>query len=361
MTNKGIYLGLAALLTSLLVHGASLADGFEIFPRPNNQYTVEKGDSLYSIARKLYLNPDLWRNLWRQNPGIAVNLRHNSPEKQELAPGTKMLIYDAKSSYPVFSEPYAPPTGIPDDVKFFSEKFVQRGIPYDKQYFRYKLSPVPNNLWGYIVSSPEVNKTNFLERDLVYIRFRPSKKQTILVGDRLGIYRDRGPLYHPVNPEREIGYLTDIVGELEVTSTGHDLITGIIIESYVEITRGDKVCLYTPRAREIVPSKTHKMMTATILVSATRDMYYTQNLNLETDIVFIDRGECDGMREGTLLNIYRPNEPHPDPYTQRWLSLPDTYLGEGIILKAFEQNSSVLITRSREEIMPGDIIKSVSD
>ena len=63
-----------------------------------------------------------------------------------------------------------------------------------RKFFRYRLSNRPIQLWGYIVSSPEVNKVHFLERDLVYIRFRPSKKQAILVGDRFGIYRDKGPV-----------------------------------------------------------------------------------------------------------------------------------------------------------------------
>jgi hypothetical protein len=67
------------------------------------------------------------------------------------------------------------------------------------------------------------------------------------------------------------------------------------------------------------------------------------------------------MKEGVLLNIYRPTQPTPDPYTWRRVSIPDRYLGEGMVLKAFSKNSTVLITRSREEILPGDIIKSVSD
>jgi hypothetical protein len=32
-----------------------------------------------------------------------------------------------------------------------------------------------------------------------------------------------------------------------------------------------------------------------------------------------------------------------------------------MVLKAFEKNSTVLITRSREEVWPGQIIKTVSD
>lgn len=334
---------------------------FEIFPRPDNRYMVKRGDSLYSIAGKFYSNPDLWKILRKQNPGILVRPGQKPPGQEPLIPNTKVFLYSPQASHIVIDETYVPPTGIPEEVRYLVNKVPYSGIPYDKQYFRYRLGSRPTQVWGYIVSSPDANKNHFLERDLVYIQFRRSKKQVVLVGDRFGIFRDRGPLFHPVNPDREIGYVTDVVGEIEITSTGNDLITAIILESYVELQRGDKVCLYAPRARDIVPSKTHKLWTGTILTSATRNTYYGDSSNIELDIVFIDRGECHGLREGTLINIYRPSHPVPDPYSQKWLATPDAFLGEGMILKTFEKNSTVLITRSREEIVPGDIVKSVSD
>jgi hypothetical protein len=361
MIKQKIHSCVVIVMIGLLPSIQGSVPAFEIFPRPQGQYLVQRGDSLYSISGKFYSNPELWRVLRKQNPGILVKPGEKSPGNEPLIPNTKLFLYSPRSSHTIIDETYSPPTGIPDEVRFLVNKIPYQGIPYDKQYFRYRLGSRPTQVWGYIVSSPEPNKDHFLERDLVYIQFRPSKKQVILVGDRFGIYRDRGPLYHPINLDREIGYVTDVVGEIEITSTGNDLVTAIILESYVELQRGDKVCLYAPRAREIVPSKTHKLWTGTILTSATRDTYYIDSSNIELDIVFIDRGECNGLREGTLLNIYRPTQPAPDPYSQKWLSIPDTFLGEGMILKTFEKNSTVLITRSREEIVPGDIVKSVSD
>jgi len=356
------------LASSVLIAGLLSADlqesarAFELFPRPEGQYTVKRGDTLYGIAGYYYSNPALWPFLWNQNPAIRIKDGGGAPEKQPLTPGTKVDLYAPRTTLSVVHQQYTPPTGVPDDVRFLVNKFPVSGIPYDKKYFRYKLTQRPTQLWGYIVSSPELgNKIHFLERDLVYIRFRPSKKQVVLVGDRLGIYRDRGPVHHPMNPDRPIGFMSEVVGEVEIISTGNELITGIIVDSYVEINRGDKICLFTPRPREIVPSKTHRMLTGTIVVSASRETWYIDSSNLENDVLFIDRGECDGMQEGMLLNIYRPPQPVTDPYFHRWLASPDRYVGEAMVLKAFEKNSTVLITRSREEIIPGDIIKSVSD
>lgn len=353
-----------AVATGLIPSFPSAAGAFELFPRPESQYTVQRGDTLYGIAGHYYTNPALWPFLWNQNPAIRIKAGAVPPEKQPLMPGTTVDLYHQRYSSPVVNQFYSPPTGLPVEAQYVITRVPFKGIPYDRKYFRFKLTLRPNQIWGYIVASPEPNKVHFLERDLVYIRFRPSKKQAILVGDRFGIYRDRGPLTHPLNPNRQLGFFSAVIGEVEITSTGHDLVTAIILDSFEEIKTGDKISLFAPKRREIVPTKTHRMLTGTILRSATRDIdsFYKEVHNLENDIVFIDRGECDGMKEGVLLNIYRPSLPVEDPYFRsRRLATPDTYLGEGMVLKAFEKNSTVLITRSREEILPGDIIKSVSD
>jgi len=355
---------LSALVPALLLCLQHAACAFEIFPRPEAQYTVQRGDTLFGISGFYYANPALWPFLWNQNPSISIKNTAGAPEKQPLTPGTRIDLHHHRTDTRMVNDAYAPPTGIPDDVRFLVNRIPRKGIPYEKQYFRYKLSMRPTQLWGYVVGSPDPFKDQFLERDILYIRFRPSKKQVVMVGDRFGVYREKGPLNHPLNPDRKIGYMSEIVGEIEITSTGHDLVTGIVLESFVELAKGDKISLYAPREREIVPTKVHRMLTGTILISATRfvDSSSVDSLNLEKDIMFIDRGECDGMKEGTLVNIYRASHPIADPYFRsRWLNTPDRYVGEAMILKAFEKNSTILITRSREEVIPGDIIKSVSD
>ncbi|MFH1113372.1 MAG: hypothetical protein V1792_05580 [Pseudomonadota bacterium] len=362
MFKKSAFLTVSAVIICFAPWLQHTLRAFEIFPRPEAQYTVQRGDSLYGIAGYYYSDPALWPFLWNQNPAILLKDKGGAPAREPLAPGTTVNLFSSRASSNVVDEEYQPPTGIPDDVRFFVHKVPRNGIPYDKQFFKFKLSSRPIRVWGYIVSSPDVEKEHFLERDLVYIRFRPSKKQAILVGDRYGIYRDMGPLTHPLNPNRSIGFVSEIVGEVEVTSTSHELATAIITDNFVEIAVGDKICLFAPREREIVPSKTHRMLTGTILESASRQNLFRNTNNFENDIVFINRGECDGMRDGMLLNIYRPTEQVKDPYfTSRFLSIPDRYVGEGLVLKAFDKNSTVLVTRMREEILAGDVIKTVSD
>ena len=361
MLYKRLFLTLAVLLPFVIpcLPGGALC--FELFPRPEGQYTVQRGDTLYGIAGFYYTNPALWPFLWNQNPSVKIKDRGGAPENQPLVPGSKLNLFHTRTPSATMLEEYHAPTGVPDDLRYIVTEIPYHGIPYDKKYFRYKLSNRPTRLWGYIVASPDVTKTRFLERDLMYIRFRPSKKQAILVGDRFGIYRDRGPIFHPLNDQRPIGFISEIVGEVEITSTGNELATAIVLESFVELGVGDKVSLFAPRPREIVPTKTHRMLTGTVLQTPNRDDPTVYHITFEGDVVFIDRGQCDGMKEGILLNIYRPTHPIDDPYFPQQLNLPDRYVGEGMVLKTFDKASTVLITTTREEIYPGDVIKSVSD
>ncbi len=350
-------------ITALVLLCCQTAFGFELFPRPQSEFhTVRRGDTLFSLSERLYGNGALWPFLWNQNPQVRLRETNTTPEKQQLTRGVRIDAYDVKDPYVVFNETHYPPTGLPQELRFRLLKTRYQGIPYDKKFFSYKLQPRPTQVWGYIFASPDDYKSYYLERDLVYIRFRPSKKQAVLVGDRFGIFREKGPVPHPLNPDVSIGFQSEIVGEIEVISTGNDLISAIVLESYVELTKGDKVCLFTPRSRDIVPSKTHRLLTGTILNSAARDTFIGDSAyGIENDVVFVDRGDCDGMREGMLLNIYRPSHPEADPHFGRRMTLPDKHIGEGMVLKAFDKNSTVIITLSKQEILPGDIIKTVSD
>jgi len=368
MITRPRFLVMAATIGAFLFCIHPGAPAFELFPRPQqpqgmHQYTVQRGDTLEGIAGQYYQNRELWNFLWNQNPSIRIAPGSPSPETEPLVPGTVVDIYHRRYPFTVMNEGYRAPTGLPDEVRFMVTKFPFKGVPYDRKYFKYRLGMRPTQVWGYIVAAPDAVKVHYLERDLVYIRFRPSKRQCILVGDRFGIYRERGPLRHPLNPERSIGHFAEVVGEVEVTSTGHELATAIILDSYVEIARGDKICLFVPRQKEIVPTKTHRMLTGTIVRAASRnaDVFYSDPGSLENDIVFIDRGEADGMTEGMLLNIYRPSRPVQDPFFLRRVSTPDRHVGEAMVLKPFHKNSTVIITKSREEVFPGDVIKSVSD
>ncbi len=49
------------------------------------KHTVQKGDTLYSLARKYYNDPKRWKEIWEANKGAI-------PDKDKLRVGTELAI-----------------------------------------------------------------------------------------------------------------------------------------------------------------------------------------------------------------------------------------------------------------------------
>ena len=100
-------------------------------------------------------------------------------------------------------------------------------------------------LWGKIVDSPLLPKELFRVRDLVYIRCCKEKHEFVREGDRFEILAHPS-LHSQLNinqdrPEPE----SKIVGEIEITSVGSDLVLGIIIDCRAEILRGYRIVRFS--------------------------------------------------------------------------------------------------------------------
>ena len=100
-------------------------------------------------------------------------------------------------------------------------------------------------LWGKIVDSPLATKELFRIRDLVYIRCCKEKHEFVREGDRFEILAHHS-LHSQLNinqdrPDPE----SKIVGEIEITSVGSDLILGIIVDCRAEILKGYRIVRFS--------------------------------------------------------------------------------------------------------------------
>ena len=68
MLRKNRFLTLPAIVAALILTLQCSANAFEIFPRPEDQYTVQRGQNLHGLAGFYYGNPALWPFLWNQEP-----------------------------------------------------------------------------------------------------------------------------------------------------------------------------------------------------------------------------------------------------------------------------------------------------
>jgi|GEM_PF-3908021 hypothetical protein len=95
--------------------------------------------------------------------------------------------------------------------------------------------------WGKIVDTPSGTKKYYLERDLVYIKIADTKRGLIREGDRFCIIDETSQLAamnHRVAGSNSKGR---ILGQIEITSVGCDLIMGIILDCGSSIIKGSEI------------------------------------------------------------------------------------------------------------------------
>lgn len=111
-----------------------------------------------------------------------------------------------------------------------------------------------HGIWGKIVDSPSGTDSPYCEKDLVYIRCSDTKRGLLREGDRFGI------VANSTDPSlsRPCGSFSDvqsrILGRIEITSVGADLILGIIVECRAVIRNGYQI---TPIPQTAVELPSH--------------------------------------------------------------------------------------------------------
>ena len=83
--------------------------------------------------------------------------------------------------------------------------------------------------WGRIVDSPSNSRDFFVVKDLVYIKCWESRHELVREGDRFAILSNPQSQDFDINSELPESW-SKILGEIEITSVGADLLLGIITD-----------------------------------------------------------------------------------------------------------------------------------
>jgi hypothetical protein len=83
----------------------------------------------------------------------------------------------------------------------------------------------------------------------------------------------------------------------------------------------------------------------------------------EHHVVFVDRGQADGLEEGNVLTVVRSGDLYArDPYAAPWdPSLPKEPVGSLLVIDVKEKASAALVTRSLTELVIGDRFEMRAD
>jgi hypothetical protein len=190
---------------------------------------------------------------------------------------------------------------------------------------------------------------NLSEGDLIYIRVESGRK--IMAGDRLAVARLSGEIKHPLT-DKKLGNPISFPGRIVVLDGNGPIVPAKIEKTFAPIIQGDLVVAPPPPPPPVISIRTQGRLQG-VVVSSVEDEW---NIT-EREVVFIDRGMQDGVIVGDLFSIY--TLPYYTEEVEKGKEkLPLLKVGEGVVISATPETSTMLVTQSSQAIYAGDTIVS---
>ena len=143
---------------------------------------------------------------------------------------------------------------------------------------------------GMVTGSPD-DRTVFGLNDFVYVRPTGSAK----IGDKFYIVRAENSVRHPLTGKR-LGYIVETLAIAEIKEFKYGETKAQIVEDYSDVVRGDVLIPY----EEMIPPLTAGQFRKPDINATVVAAKGLQQLNGNLDIVYIDKGQRDGVEAGDL-------------------------------------------------------------
>ena len=318
-------------------------------------HIVRRGDTLWGICGYYFENPYQWPRIWSYNPQI-----HNP---HWIYPGDEVHLRSGDRDSATATGPR--PTPIPATGPGMSLVDRRRQVPHGTIFLRDQgwIRDQNDEVWG-DVTGADADRMFLSDNDEIYLHI--DKGHEIKMGQELTIFR---PVH--ISPA---GTIVQIAGTARIDQwNAQDRVARArIIESVNVMERGAKVGPLA-RAFDVVPPRRNDVdvVDAHVLASVHPNEFYGQN-----QVVFIDKGERDGLKLGNRLVVMRrgdawrrtlvtnhagdrvsADDEHPMPALeptpgsshdeQRY---PEEPVAELRIVAIKEKTATCLITQSRVEI-----------
>jgi hypothetical protein len=314
---------------------------------PPNMHLVRRGDTLWGICDYYFRNPYQWPRIWSYNPQIQ--------NPHWIYPGDQVKL---RTGAEVAEQP--PQTGGRGAI---TDR--RRQVPQDTIFLRNQgyIEDDQSN-WGEINGARE-DKIFLTDFDEVYLRI--GGNHDVKIGQELTVYR----------PLKSVGdgKLVEIQGTVKVDQWNpkERIARARVTETLDTIERGARVGPIVRRFEVVPPARNEKDVEATVVTSVHPHNFYGQN-----QVVFIDKGEEEGLRPGNRLFVVRKGDgfhkTQPSGSAAKRIAiednspaamenitkprnddaLPEEVLAELRVINVKKNTAMALVTTSRREIEAGD-------
>ncbi len=300
-------------------------------------YVVRRGDTLWDICSARWGKSWFWPTLWSYNPQIT--------NPHWIYPGDLLLMRGSSApkggtfvwSESRYSQTKSDIEALARWVSFIPGKAVEEA--------------------GAIVHARE-EKEVLGEYDEVYVSFK--KDTTVKRGERFTIYSDEGVVEHPQTGEI-VGRKIRQLGVARVLDAKNDYVKALIIKSYQEIKRGDKLTNILPHSWVVNPAANAQRVLATIVDHDNAALRFGG----QWQYVLLDKGKTDGVARGNRFIIQRRGDgmgEGSEPATvtddedeeKERNKFPWENVGEVMVVKSFAKTSLGVVVRSIRELSRGE-------
>lgn len=355
MKNNNILLSqvIAILLLSIVLFVSAQAQTIELKPGHPQEYTVQKGDTLWDISGKFLSKPWYWPEIWKINKHIE--------NPHWIYPGDVLtLVYIDGKPYITRSKYGKRTVRLSPEIR---TEALDRAIP-----------TIPlDTIAPYLTKNRILNASEY--PDLPYIADINDGRMSAGAGDSIyvmgiaedtsdntyGVYR-RGQAYkNPTRRHEVLGYEAIYLGDGTLERRGTPA-TIYIEKSKAEILKRHRVI---PIKRDkiidtnFIPKASSVNRPASIIGVLTSGMQPGVNMVGAMDVVVIDAGLKDGAETGDVFNIYKKGDTVKDPVrTNTRVKLPNEINGNLMVFRTFNRLSYALVIKAQSDLRIGDVIKS---
>jgi hypothetical protein len=363
-------------------------------PGTPDEYTIQKGDTLWDLSQKFLSNPWYWPKIWSLNPSIE--------NPHWIYPGNKLRIVPGEGGAQAPAQVQAEEPGIDaealnateepspgaswqtsvntndaSDLEVVNKNSRETRAALNTVSVSGKIAFSPPHVLSVrtsgLVTPEEMREAGTLEAsfeekqmlanyDTAYARFRGEVPAR--VGDKLLLFRPEGPIVHPVS-HRTLARQTKTVGVVKVLSIQGTQATVQIERTFEEVERGDFVRPWIAQDKRIAPR------------ANTTDVYgrIVQNVNPglttygEYQEVFIDRGVEDGVEEGNTFAVLRQGDGLNNSFVTKSFTggvqgaraakveVPEESVGLLLVVDARDHLSTAVVIKSIRELQAGDLVE----
>jgi hypothetical protein len=345
---RALAFGLLVSLSGLAAAQVMLKEGHP------GKYFVKNGDTLWDISARFLQEPWQWPEIWQINeeisnphliyPGDEIRLTYvdgeprlsvkRGVEEKTLPNGTVKLtpkVREIANDEAILAIPAGAIAA-----------YLKEGLVVSRQ----EIAEAP-----YIVGGRD-RRVIFGEGDTVYARDAMTQWENLEQG--YGFYRT-GEQYVDPDTNEVLGYEARQIGLGRVAGHEEDMLTLQVTKTSEDLRIDDRLfSTEDRRVRSVLyPSAPDTKIEAKVIRFFDRINSVARN-----DVVVVNKGLRDGLKEGNVLDVFGQGEAVRDRQRGDMVRLPRERTGSMVIFRAFDKVSYGLIMESKRPIYMHDIAES---